>query len=241
MRTHFYNKTIRGYIVAFASIFDDLKCRTEDNLLTPVPLHYAGKDKFYAMLTENLDLDATNVEITLPRIAFELSSLNFAPERHLAPTAFINNRARDKTMRNRVPYDFSFSVYVATKDMEDGLEIVEQILPFFTPEVTITVNEVLGNDLEVNLPIILNSVSFNNDYEGLFEEKKRVEWTLQFTLKGYLYVNVVDAVQIKKAIVDIRNSKSDELFNRIMSSVVPSTANATDPHAITTVSIEPPL
>lgn len=125
--------------------------------------------------------------------------------------------------------------------MEDGLEIVEQILPFFTPEMTITVNEVLGNDLEVNLPVILNSVSFNNDYEGSFEEKKRVEWTLQFTLKGYLYVNVVDAVQIKKAIVDIQNSKSDELFNRIMSSVVPSTANATDPHVITTVSIEPPI
>lgn len=241
MRTHFYNRTIRSYIVAFASIFDDLRATNKSGEITPVPLHFAGRDKFNVLLEENASADTTDYETTLPRIAFEISALNYAPERHLNPVAFINNKQKTATMRNRVPYDFSFAVYIATKDLESSFEIAEQILPFFTPEFTLTVNEVFGEDLEVNLPVVLNSSSFNNEYEGSFDEKKRVEWTLQFTLKGYLYPNPQVAVQIKKAIIDIQNSKSDELFNRITASVVPSTANVTDPHVITTVSIEPPI
>lgn len=234
MRKHFYHQTTRSYIVAFASLFDSIFCNTGGGELTPVPLHYAPKQKFLAILDEDMDKDGTDVETTLPRIAFEMTGMNYAPERHTNPMHQLrNNDPQAAGSFNRTSYDFNFAVYVATREFDDSLEIVEQILPMFTPDFTVSVNEKVGSlEIPTNLSIVLNSTSFNIDYEGSFETIRRIEWTLNFTLKGYLYPNVERIERIKKAIVDMHLRSDPVPIITAVARVEPLTAGPSDPHTI---------
>lgn len=234
MRKHFYHQTTRSYIVAFASLFDSIFCNTGGGELTPVPLHYAPKQKFLAILDEDMDKDGTDVETTLPRIAFEMTGMNYAPERHTNPMHQLrNNDPQAAGSFNRTSYDFNFAVYVATREFDDSLEIVEQILPMFTPDFTVSVKEKVGSlEIPTNLSIVLNSTSFNIDYEGSFESIRRIEWTLNFTLKGYLYPNVERIERIKKAIVDMHLRSDPVPIITAVARVEPLTAGPSDPHTI---------
>lgn len=233
MREHFYHRTTRSYIVAFASLFDDLYCTTDSGNQTPVPLHYAPKQKFLAILEGDYDKDVSDIETTLPRIAFEMTGLNYAPERHLNPSQTISTGS-DAVMHNRLPYDFSFTLFFATKQFDDSLEIMEQIVPMFSPDFNVTVKEnVDGIALRTNLSVVLNSASFNIEYEGSFDTMRRIEWTLTFTLKGFLYPHVRQVQRIKKAFVHAfeMGDKPIPFFTSI-AEVVPSAASQSDPHVI---------
>ena len=204
MREHFYHGTTRSYIVAFAALFAEVKCRTGRGRLTPVPLHYAPKTKFLEMLDSGYDKDVTDIDMVLPRMAFELTGINYAPERHLNPIHQLSHPNSDQLAYNRIAYDFSFTLYVATKEFDDSLEISEQIIPMFTPDFTVPIVEKVGElRIPTNLSIVLNSTSFNIDYEGSFTYNRRIEWSMNFTLKGYMYPNVQTAVRIKESIVDM--------------------------------------
>jgi hypothetical protein len=134
---------------------------------------------------------------------------------------------------NRVPYDFSFNLYAVTKEFDDSLEIIEQIVPMFAPDFCVTINEKVGGiDITSNLIVVLNSCSFNIDYEGGFGSFRRIEWTLGFTLKGYLYQNVDTVKRIKKAIININDMNTAIPFLVATARVVPVTAEKTDPHSI---------
>lgn len=242
MRQHFYHQTTRSYIVAFASIFDSIFCTTAGGDLTPVALHYAPKQKFLAILDEGMDKDETDVETTLPRIAFEMTGLNYAPERHTNPMhELYNNDPQASRAYNRIAYDFNFALYVVTREFDDSLEIVEQIAPMFTPDFNISIREKIG-ELEVptNLSIVLNSSSFNIDYEGSFESIRRIEWTLNFTLKGYMYPNVERAERIKKAILNMHLSDEAIPFLVSTAAVVPQSAGPLDPHVVVETIVERP-
>ena len=234
MRQHFYHQTTRSYIVAFASLFDSIFCSTGGGNLTPVPLHYAPKQKFLAILDEDLDKNVTDVETTMPRIAFEMTGLNYAPERHTNPMHELR-AGGDQAFRsyNRIAYDFNFAVYVATREFDDSLEIIEQIAPMFTPDFTVSIVEKIGGmEIPTNLSIILNSSSFNIDYEGSFDTIRRIEWTLNFTLKGYMYPDVDRVARIKKAIINMNLASQEIPFVTATAEVVPSTAGPDDPHVI---------
>lgn len=234
MRQHFYHQTTRSYIVAFASLFDSIFCQTGGGDLTAVPLHYAPKQKFLAIIDEDMDKDGTDIETTLPRIAFEMTGLNYAPERHTNPVHQLRgNDAQADSMYNRIAYDFNFSLYVATREFDDSLEIIEQIVPMFTPDFTVSITEEVGGmKIPTNLSIVLNSTSFNIDYEGAFETIRRIEWTLNFTLKGYLYPNVTRAERIKKAIVNMHLKDAPIPFMVATARVEPLAAGPADPHTI---------
>lgn len=236
MREHFYHGTTRNYIVAFASLFDHVFCETDGGEVTAVPLHYAPRAKWMEMLDSDMDKDATDISTTLPRMAFELTGLNYAPERHLNPNHQIAMMGDSVASYNRVPYDFSLSLYVATKQFDDSLEIVEQIAPMFTPDFTVSVKEKIG-DMEVatNLTVVLNSASVNIDYEGSFTDPRRIEWTLNFTLKGFVYPNARRLARIKETIVGLFAGSVEapgDLFTAVGHVVVPRGAEKDDPHTV---------
>lgn len=238
MRQHFYHGTSRSYIAAFAAIFDGIFCNTDGGELTPVPLMYAQKQKFLEIVDDDPDKNVTDIEITMPRLAYELTGINYAPERHTNPMHMLAQPAARGVSFNRVPYDYSFSLYVLTRQFDDMLEIMEQVIPMFTPDFTVPIKEKIGDLVfDTNLTIVLNSVSFNVDYLGNFEEVRRLEGTINFTLKGYLYPRVGSAERIKEAIVKIFSMDDNVQLQSNTALVVPRTAGPLDPHTITEIQV----
>jgi hypothetical protein len=233
-RPVFYYNTIKNIIVAFGIIFDNIRYINDEGIEIKVPIHYAPKEKFVSYFMEKADFDQLDMEIQLPRMAFEITSLNFAPERFVNPLNRITDSTHDeeKYMFSRIPYDFQFNLYLATKKFEDSLKIVEQIMPIFTPEFNITIKDKEDFGLRTDIPVILNSAGFDIEYEGTYETKRTIMWTLGFTAKGWLYGDVKQQHVIKKTITDLSQPDFDRKFATLISEVVPSTASKSDPHTI---------
>lgn len=190
------NETIRKYVIYFGTLFNQVYVQRDDSngnvvQTMKVPLHYGPRDKFLARLDGNPSLTRP-IAITLPRMSFEIINISYDPTRKLTTTGMVTspdssdpNKARYQY--NPVPYDLEFSLYIMVKNQEDGTRIVEQILPFFTPEFTATLN--LNPDLGIkhDIPLILNSVSQEDTYEGNFETRRAIIWTLSFTMKAYMF------------------------------------------------------
>lgn len=149
----------------------------------------------------NLD---NKVAITLPRMSFAMVNMNYDGSRKL-PKRNRTARTDGKSLFNPTPYNFEFELYIAVKNSEDGTRILEQILPYFTPDWNLTVNLVPGVDSKVDTPIVLNNVSKEDNYEGNYTERRSIIWTLSFTLKGYLFGPVNDVKRIEEAIANIFN------------------------------------
>lgn len=233
-RDIFYYGTTKKLIVGFASIFEEVHYIDGHNQNILVPIHYSPKEKFVEAIQANPDFDNTTFDITLPQMGFEITSMKFAADRHLNPLSKIHdvNSSNEEFMFNRVPYDYSISLYVATRRFEDSLKIIEQIVPFFTPELTITLRDKEDFSVESNIPIVLNDVSFNVDYEGSFSTKRTITWTLDFTAKSYLYSNARALSRIKESIINLTNDDFESQFMKYTAEVSPRSANASDPHTI---------
>lgn len=235
-REVFYYGTTKKIIVAFGTIFDEVRFNDGFGREILVPLHYSPRAKWLETLQSNPDMDQLNIDTILPRMGFELTGLNFAAERHTNPlNRFDDVDGEDDTnqfMFNRVPYDFQFDLNIATLRYEDLLKIVEQIIPFFTPELTVTINDMEEFNNPTNVPIVLNSVSIQTDYEGSMDTRRTVLGVLQFTAKGFLYSNIRKAGRIKKTILELHNQDFNDVFDRFTSEVVPREANKSDPHTI---------
>jgi hypothetical protein len=195
---YFYNQTTRRYVALFGNLFNQLTIErsTNDGSVTQkmiVPLSYAPFQKVLARITQDPDLlNSRRPAITLPRISFEITSMQYDPARKLASTRKVRKENKPETdgersfVYNPVPYNIDFSLYIMTKYSEDATKIMEQILPFFTPDWTVTARMI--DDLDpIDIPIILNSVSTEELYEGDFIERQTVLYTLTFTLKGWYF------------------------------------------------------
>jgi hypothetical protein len=209
---HFYHRIIRKMVVAFGTIFNDIKLvrynkagTTEIERVT-VPLSYAQKEKFYNRITQDPKLKR-EVQITLPRMSFELDSISYDPLRKLSnynETFTPNNSTSVKAYR-AVPYNFDFSLSIYVRNVEDGTQIVEQILPYFNPDLTIT-GDILGLGKKVDIPIILQSINSTVDAEGSTDNTRMIIWTLTFTLKGFMYGAVSNANIIRTATANTYDS-----------------------------------
>ena len=212
--------TIRKYVILFGTLFDSVYINRRDANGDPVqtlkvPLNYAPKEKMLARLNSDSTLNQSTA-ITLPRMAFEITTMNYAGERK--PNT-INRLTKVNTADNNkvnyqyapVPYDFTFSLYIMVKNAEDGTQIIEQILPYFTPEWTATVNLVPSINGKYDIPIILNDVSIEDTYEGNFETRRAIIYTLTFTLKGWLFGPTKSSEIIKEINVDVRIPRSRDL------------------------------
>lgn len=206
-RLPFKHLILRKYQLVFGSMFNQLWVTREDasgNLVKQikVPLMYAPKEKVLARVTGDPTANRSYGSL-LPRMSFEMTSVTYAAERALRSTrksaAWVRANDPDNldSMLNPVPYDIKFTLWVFSKYQEDGNQIVEQILPFFTPHFTATVN--LIEEINVDCQVRLDSVSVQDVYSGSFLERQAVMWTLEFTLIGYLFGPVTQHPIIKFA------------------------------------------
>ena len=226
------HRILRDYVVAFGTIFNDISIirRTSAGDISTyvrVPLSYAPKERFIARLNQDPNLTRA-VALTLPRMSFEMTTMNYAGERKLNTVNKIRKiGATSNTVASAfgpVPYDIGFSLHIYTRNTEDASNIVEQILPFFTPEFTITIKSMTDLAVKVDAPIILNGISKEDTYEGGFEERRTLIWTLDFTLKGLLFGPVsTTSGLIKKAYIEFYTPSqySVETANALSSNTLP--------------------
>lgn len=195
--TPFYFSLIRKYVILVGTLFNNIRITKTNDAgtqisLIKVPITYAPKDKMLARVIQDTAIDRQTATIPLPAISFEMGKLQYDPERKL-PT--INRvSVKDSTTPNKlkyqynpVPYNISFQVNIYAKNAEDGTKIIEQILPYFTPDWTTTVNLIPEVEMTMDIPVILNNIGYSDTYDGKYTERRAIIWTLDLTLKGYIY------------------------------------------------------
>jgi hypothetical protein len=221
---YFYNETTRRYVALFGTMFNQIKIERKDNAGTIVqdmivPLSYAPVQKVLSRLKEDPDLlNSRRTAISLPRMSFEITSLNYDPQRKIGSTQKMRKDAKAETddsrdfMYSSVPYNLEFSLYIMTKYAEDATKIMEQIIPFFTPDWTVTASMVPDLD-PIDIPIILNGVITEDLYEGDYETRQAILYTLTFTLKGWYFGPEKKKKVIKFVDVDLA---TDTAANAVM-------------------------
>ena len=210
----FYHESLRKYIILFGTLFNNLyinrKNSSGNTIQTiKVPLTYAPREKLTARLEQNPDL--TNQQsIILPRLSFEMTTLQYDPSRKLNT---MNKWRKDpgdaatggkmKYAYQPVPYDISFDFNIYTRYAEDATQLLEQIVPFFTPEFTATVNLIPELDVKADIPIVLESLSSQDTYEGDFETRRALIWSLGFRMRAYLFADIKEQSAIREANVSL--------------------------------------
>ena len=207
----FYNRTIRKIVVAFGTVFNDIYLvrYTKDGLTAKetikVPLNWGAKEKYITRLTSDPTL-TKSIATTLPRISFDMTGMSYDSSRKLPSTMrnFSANTANSiKSQFVSVPYNFDFSLSIYVRNTEDGTQILEQILPFFTPDCSVTVDFIPSMEPKYDMPIILNSVSNEVDYEGEMMTTRMIIWNLEFTAKGHIWPPVKTGKVITSANTNI--------------------------------------
>lgn len=208
--THYYHRIIRKLVVSFGSLFNNLRLVRYDTTTGTeverinVPLMYASKEKFYQRITAAPDL-LNPVNLTLPRMAFEMNGISYDPLRKISNHSEIFAEGLPLGLKKvrYTPYNFDFNLYAFVRNTEDGAQIVEQILPYFTPDYTVTLDFVGIDDMKMDVPIVFNSITYDDSHEGDPESTRSIIWTLNFTAKGYLFGPVGDIKMIRKATANI--------------------------------------
>ena len=202
--TYSYHEIFRKTVVAFGTLFNNIELRRSTEVMK-VPLAYGPKQKFLARLDQNPDPTNKRVQITLPRISFEINGISYDPTRKVSPTQkikFKKDADENKNVYMPVPYNLSFELAIISKNQEDGMQILEQILPFFQPHYNLPVKVLPDVDEVKDVPVTLTGVDYEDSYEGEFAARRAIIYTLQFTCKTYLYGPVTDAKIIKKVVTD---------------------------------------
>ena len=208
--TYYYHEIMRKTIIGFGTLFNQIYIKHEnkdDTTLddTKVGLAYGPQQKFFAKIREQANLTKA-VAITLPRMSFEMTTISYDPTRKSGITQTF--KASDGTNLKKVfmpvPYNIGFELSIFSKLNDDALQIVEQILPYFQPSFNITINLIKSIGEKRDIPIVLDNISFRDEYEGDFSTRTALIYTLQFTAKTYLFGPVSDSSDglIKKVQVD---------------------------------------
>ena len=207
--THFYHEIIRKTIVGFGTLFNNIELRRTDksgNIIQTikVPLAYGPREKFLARIDAEPQLDGrAEAQIQLPRIAFEMKGISYNPGRKQSPVQFcLTNTDGEGTRKTYVPvpYNLDFELNILAKTQDDALQITEQILPFFQPSFNLSIELVKEAGVVRDVPIVMKDIFFNDSYEGDFDTRRSLVYTIKFTLKTYIYGPTTDVGLIKKAI-----------------------------------------
>ena len=239
-----YHELIRKTVVAFGTLFNDMYVYRKNSTgktiqKMKVPLAYGPKQKFLVRLdqdTARTDSTPRTTALTLPRIGFEMTTLQYDAGRKLNRVQKFKKvkGADSKSLQNAympVPYNVGFSLFTMAKNSEDALQIVEQILPMFQPDYTISLNVLPTMEIVRDVPIVLNDVSYEDTYDGNFTERRVIMYTLNFTAKMYLYGPVTSSKIIKRVQVDQYTDTNVNVAKREQRIVVtpnPTTADADD-------------
>jgi hypothetical protein len=208
--TYFYHEILRRTVISFGTIFNDIHIRHKNSTGGDisdirVPLAYGPIQKFLARIEQQADLNKAT-QITLPRMSFEMNSIQYDPTRKAGVTQTF--KASDGTNLKKVympvPYNIGFELNILSKLNDDALQIVEQILPYFQPSFNLTLDLVDSIGEKKDISVVLDSISFQDDYEGDFSTRRALIYTLQFTAKTYLFGPIADTTDglIRKVQVD---------------------------------------
>ena len=245
---YFYNESMRRMTIGFGQIFNNIQIKRKDDTgkviqTIRVPLAYGPKEKFLVRLDQQSSLNNREFAITLPRMGFEIAGISYDPTRKLTRIQKFKQVKSGKEGKvldfnyTPVPYNISYNLYSFTASAEAGLQIIEQILPFFQPDFTVTINAIPTLDIKRDIPIILNSVNYEDTYSGDFTTRRAVIYTLNFTAKTYLFgpstsQKVIKTVQTDQYSDTDRVNKARE--SRIIVVPDPTTADADDDFGFTT-------
>jgi len=193
----YYFSTIRKYVTLFGTLFDSINVVRTDHTghmtqFIKVPITYSPKEKMLARVGADPALDRQTATPTMPLMAFEMTGITYDADRKLSTVRKVSvtdstNPDVLKYQFNPVPYNFGFRLHIMVKNAEDGTKIVEQILPYFTPDWTTTVHLIPEMEITMEIPIILNTITQDDVYEGDWKDRRSLTWTLDFTLKGWIY------------------------------------------------------
>lgn len=251
-QNHFYHETIRRCVIAFGSVFNDIDIRRKDANGTAiqslkVPLSYGPKQKFLARLYENPSLTNTH-QLTLPRMGFEISGFTYDSQRKVnklnVRKTIGSTSSQLKRQYQSVPYNLTFNLYIMAKNQEDALQVVEQVIPFFTPAYTLTINAVPDMGIKDDFPLILDSLTYEDDYEGDFASRRSIIYTMSFTAKMNFYGPISEQGIIKTVQADVFADAPESTIagpnTRLVMTPDPTSANATDDYGFSEVWTELP-
>lgn len=208
----YYWGTIRKCIVAFGNMFNNVEIDRRNSAGTSVqtlrvPLAYAPKQKFLARIDQLPNGEERNVQITLPRMSFELVKIDYDASRKLSMT----QKNRTVSVSNNivtsqfvpVPYNLTINLYIYVKNSDDGLQIIEQILPYFNPDYNLTIKAVPDMNINHDIPIVLENIDFSDSYDGSFNDRRAIIWTLSFSIKTNFYGPTSKQGVIRRAIANV--------------------------------------
>ena len=212
--TTYYHETIRKYVAVFGTLFNDINIqrRNSAGVITEqikVPIEYSAKDRMLLHIRKMSTTDAS-VMTTLPRMGFVMNGIAYDGTRKLNTLGQVyaaNTAASTSTLMkqyNPVPYTFDFELTAMVDSSEDGAQIFEQIVPFFTPEFTVSVNLIPSMNIKPDVSIILGGTTVEDSYEGDFTARREIIWSFTFQLKGYIYPDVKSGSVTKSVIVNLR-------------------------------------
>ncbi len=222
--TTYYHQTIRKYVAVFGTLFNDINVVRRDasdviKEQIKVPIAYSPRDRWILRLRRARGVSGTDeaVAMSLPRMGFDLTAITYDGTRKLNTLGQVysaNTAAGTSTLMkqyNPVPYNFDFSLYSMVSNAEDGAQIFEQIVPFFTPEFTVTVNLIPSMNIAPDVTMVLGGVQIEDNYQGDFQSTREIIWTLTFTMKGYVYPDVKTGSVVKTVIVNLRMPGDSEI------------------------------
>ena len=240
---HFYHSTVRKAVAVFGTLFNDinvLRTKADGSIISQlkVPLAYGPKAKMLARIDQATGSDSS-MAIKLPRMGFEITSLELDSTQKLAKrNVIVESHASDatkkKTIKHQVAYNINVSLYILTKNQDDGLQIVEQILPYFQPEYNLTINPVSGFAYKQDVPIILTGVTMSDDYEGDFVTRRALIYQLDFTMKMKFFGPTGNQGVIRTVNIDLNgNSGGSDILEEMDSAITPSSADEDDNYTVT--------
>ena len=222
--TYYYHEILRRTVIAFGTLFNDINVRHTGNngenlSQIKVPVSYGPRQKFLARIQLQPDLNKATT-LSLPRMSFEMTNIQYDSTRKSGITQTFKASDGDnlKKVFLPVPYNVGFELNILTKQNDDALQIVEQILPFFQPAFNLTVDLVSSIGEKRDIPMVLDSISFQDDYEGDFATRRALIYTLSFTAKTYLFGPIADTTEglIKKVQIDTYMNTDTTVANREM-------------------------
>jgi len=247
---YFYNKNIRNIVILFGTLFNDINIqRSQNNTLIQdlkVPIAYGPAQKYLAKIEQgSTDDEDFRIGISLPRMSFEITSMVYDNARKLQTTQQIKSldpNSTDKLLSTYtpVPYNYEVDLSIMVLNSDDGAQILEQILPYFTPEFQVTMNEMKTLGIKRDIPIILNSMTSEDDYEGDFLTRRTLVHTLSFTIQGHIYKPVSEQGIIREVDVNAGTFTSEFDTKLINIDIKPSPTDlepniTTDPNVTTTI------
>ena len=248
MFEYFYNEILRRTIISFGTLFNSISIKQTggetDASIIRVPLAYGPTQKFLARLTQSPDLNKAT-SLSLPRMSFEFTGLTYDPGRKVTTTQKIviqnpdSDTPDEKKVYMPVPYNMQFELAIMCKLNDDALQIVEQILPYFQPAYNLTVNLVGSINEKRDIPVVLENITMQDDYEGDFESRRVLLYTLRFTAKTYLFGPVSDASKdiITKSTVNyLTGTDTSNAQRNLTYSVVPRAIQNYDGTVLTNLS-----